>query len=147
MSCKEKEEQVRTDGFTPILKTTEDTLFHEVIEGHDIGMAKMGRISKYIRQSEQMIDSLKKLPATSANKKMISGFEELKIQLREADDEMFDWMRNFKADTLEGNPERISYLKKEKIKVEKLRMKILEAVAAGDSLLAIKELKTKKPSQ
>lgn len=136
ISCNQKEEPVRTDGFTPILKTAEDTLFHEVMEGHDIGMAKMGRISKYIKQSEQVIDSLKKLPSNSDNREKIAQYENLKVQLQEADDDMFNWMKTFEADSLEGKPERISYLEKEKIKVEKVRVKILEAIAAGDSLLA-----------
>lgn len=136
ISCKDKEEPVRTDGFTPILKTQEDTLFHEVMQGHDIGMAKMGKISKYIKQSEQVIDSLKKLPSNLENREKIVQFENLKIQLQEADDDMFEWMKNFQADTLEGKPERIGYLEKEKIRVEKVRVKILNAVAGGDSLLA-----------
>lgn len=135
ISCKEKEEPVRKDGFTPILKTTEDTIFHEVMQGHDIGMAKMGKISKYIKQSEQIIDSLKNLPSNSKNKETIKRYVNLKVQLQEADDDMFEWMRNFKADTLEGKSERIGYLEKQKISVEKVKLKILEAVTAGDSLL------------
>ena len=136
IACKEKEEPVRTNGYTPILKTSEDTLFHEVMKGHDTGMAKMGKISKYIKQSEQVIDSLKKLPTNSENREKIVQFENLKVQLQEADDDMFEWMKNFKADTLEGKPERIGYLKKEKIRVEKVKMKIFEAIAVGDSLLS-----------
>lgn len=135
IACKEKEEPVRTNGYTPILKTTEDTLFHEVMKGHDTGMAKMGKISKYIKQSEQVIDSLKKLPSNPVNREKIAQFENLKVQLQEADDDMFEWMKNFKADTLEGKPERIGYLEKEKIRVEKVKVKILEAIAVGDSLL------------
>ncbi|MGZ5247872.1 MAG: hypothetical protein ACXWV5_12485 [Flavitalea sp.] len=135
ISCEQKEEPVRTDGFTPILKTAEDSLFHDVMEGHDVGMAKMGRISKYITQSGQMIDSLKKLPSNSTNKEMISRYEALKMQLQEADDDMSNWMMNFKADSLEGKSERKGYLENEKIKVERVRVKIMDAVAAGDSLL------------
>ncbi len=135
IACKEKQEPVRTNGYTPVLKTQEDTLFHEVMQGHDVGMAKMGKISKFIKQSEQVIDSLKKLPSNSSNKERIAQYEALKAQLQEADDDMFEWMKNFKADTLEGKPERIGYLEKEKIRVEKVKLKILDAVAAGDSLL------------
>jgi len=133
---KEKAKPGCTNGYTPILKTSEDTLFHEVMKGHDTGMAKMGKISKYIKQSEQVIDSLKKLPSNPINRDKISQYENLKVQLQEADDDMFEWMKNFKADTLEGKPERIGYLKKEKIRVEKVKMKIFEAIAVGDSLLS-----------
>ncbi len=136
IACKEKEEPVRTNGYTPILKTSEDTLFHEVMKGHDTGMAKMGKISKYIKQSVEVIESLKKLASNSVNRDKISKYENLKVQLQEADDDMFEWMKNFKADTLEGKPERIGYLKKEKIRVEKVKMKIFEAIAVGDSLLS-----------
>ncbi len=136
LACKEKEEEtVRTDGFTPILKTAEDSLYHDVMEGHDIGMAKMGKISKYLKETSRIIDSIKALPQNDPEKMQLGKYEALQLQLQQADDDMNNWMVNFKADTLEGKPERKAYLESEKVKVEKVKEVILGAVGKGDSLL------------
>lgn len=136
LSCKEKqEERVRTDGFTPILKTAEDSLYHEVMEGHDVGMAKMGKISKYLRETGRIIDSIKALPANDAAKKQLGQYEALQKELQQADDDMSNWMLNFKADTLERKPERKAYLESEKVKVQKVKERILRAVENGGRLL------------
>ena len=56
------EKSERTDGFTPVLNSKEDSLYHDVMEGHDIGMAKMGTLKKQLNRVSHELDSINKLP-------------------------------------------------------------------------------------
>ena len=125
-SCEEnKQEPIRTDGFTPILKNAEDSLFHDIMKGHDTAMAKMSKLNRYIQQSQLLIAAKKELKLNNA----------LNLELRLAEESMSNWMLNFKADTLQGQAGRLEYLRAEKIKVQEMRDRVLTAIKKGDSLL------------
>jgi hypothetical protein len=135
----EEAEQERKDGYTPVLETREDSLFHDVMEGHDEGMAKMGKLMRYQRFTRGAIDSLNRLPNAKADPGLIDRYSEILQQLVLADDAMNRWMGNFKADTLKDNiPARERYLLSEKLKVEQVRDLILEAERVGDSAFSKK---------
>ena len=52
-----------------------------------------------------------------------------------AENAMFQWMGEFKADTLKtDNEKRITYLESQKQKVNAMSKLVLETVSAGDSL-------------
>lgn len=124
----------RKDGFTPVLETREDSLFHDVMEGHDEGMAKMGKLMRYQRFTRASIDSLNQLPNEKVSPGVIGRYSQLLQKLVLADDAMNQWMGNFKADTLKDNiPARERYLLSEKLKVEQVRDLILDAERIGDS--------------
>ncbi len=128
----------RTNGYTRELKTREDSLFHDVMEGHDLGMAKMGKLNRYIRYTRTAIDSLNKLP--KGNPELTGRYSSMLQEFVQADDAMSDWMGNFRLDTLKDNKEaREAYLLSEKIKVEKVRDLILHAEKTGDSAYAKKQ--------
>jgi hypothetical protein len=126
----------RKDGYTPVLKTKEDSLYQQVIHGHDIGMAKMGRIRKYLKQIQQELDSLNKLPEKSIDENYQQALIELQEDLNYADHSMYTWMNEFKADTFTNDKaKRLGYLESEKIKVEKVKENILNGLQRADSLL------------
>ncbi len=128
----------RKDGYTPILKTKEDSLFQQVIHGHDIGMAKMGRIRKHLKQIQQELDSLNKLPEKSIDQNYQQALIDLQEDLNYADYSMYTWMDEFKADTItEYKAKRLAYLESEKTKVEKVKENILNGLQRADSLLKV----------
>jgi len=136
-SCKyaPKQEQERTDGFNPVLKTREDSLFHDVMEGHDMGMARMGKISRYLSQVQKTLDSLNKLPASKVDTKYQQFLIDLQKELNYADYGMNTWMEEFKVDSAKGDKEkRFQYLEAEKVKIQKVKESIIGSLKRADSL-------------
>ncbi|HTE27932.1 hypothetical protein [Flavitalea sp.] len=135
-ACKDEpatEATERKDGYTKNLKTRQDSLFQEVMDGHDIGMARMGKISGYLKTIKVALDSTKK--QKSADKNLIAVFESVSADLSQADYSMNRWMEEFKLDSAENNePVRIAYLESERDKVNKIRDRILNSLKRADSL-------------
>ena len=126
----------RTDGYTPVLNSREDSLYHEVMEGHDVGMAKMGQLRKQQKRVQQSLDSINKLPAQKASTQQKQAFLELQEELSYADNAMFKWMEEFNVDSARDDKNRrIAYLESEKMKVAKVRDNILNSLKKADSLL------------
>lgn len=134
--CNEHESHAtdRKNAYTPVLKDREDSLYHDVMKGHDTAMAKMGKLSGYIKQVNKIIDSLR-----SAKKKDTEYLHRLVIlqqDLNQADYNMNMWMEEFKADSAQNDKEkRISYLEKEKDKVNRMKEKVLSSILSADSVL------------
>jgi len=125
----------RKNGFTPEIKTKEDSLYHDVMEGHDVGMAKIGKVRKYLDQSQQALDSINKLPAAKTDTTYRRALTNLHEDLKYADYSMNAWMEEFKVDSGTGNNElRIQYLQSEKEKVNKVKEHILRSLQRADSL-------------
>jgi hypothetical protein len=125
----------RKDGFSNVASTPEDSLFQAVMDGHDEAMPKSMRIPQYREQLKKRIDSLDKLKSESAID-VRRKYQELDNQLKTAQEGMNKWMKDFQIDSAENDTEqRIKYLTSEKEKVEKVRVDVLAAVAAADSLL------------
>lgn len=136
-SCKEngKNEVERKDGFTKVLKTKEDSLVNEVKEGHDIGMARMQKISKYLEQIKLKLDSLSKLPASKLDENYQQSLIDLQEDLNYAQYGMNRWMDEFTLDTMKDNKEkRLEYLEAEKKKILEVKESILSSLARADSL-------------
>lgn len=126
----------RTDGFSEKPVTKEDSLHHDVMEGHDVGMAKMGQIRKHLAQIQQQLDSLNKLPVKQQNKEYLQALSGLQQELKNADSGMMTWMEEYKDDSAKGNETlRIQYLQAEKEKVNMVKRQILESLQRADSLL------------
>jgi len=123
----------RKDGYTKNLKSRQDSLFQEVMDGHDVGMARMGKISGYLKTIKVGLDSAKK--QKPPNKQLVAVFESISADLSQADYSMNRWMEEFKLDSAENNePVRIAYLESEKDKVNKIRDRILNSIKRADSL-------------
>lgn len=130
-----KKGQERKDGFNPVLKTREDSLFHDVMEGHDMGMARMGKISKYLSRVQKTLDSLNKLPGSKIDSKYQQFLIDLQKELNYADYGMNTWMEEFRVDSAKGDKEkRIQYLEGEKIKIQKVKESIVGSLKTADSL-------------
>lgn len=126
----------RTDGFSEVPKTAEDSLFRDVMDGHDEGMARMGKMTRYRKQISEQVDSLSKLTPSASQERLKVILQQLDEQLKSAEDGMNEWMDNFSLDTAQDEgPDRRPYLEAEKFKVTQVRDRILEAVQKADSLL------------
>lgn len=120
----------------PKLQTHEDSLVHDVLEGHDSGMARMVKLSKYIKKTKLLLDSVATVPAAKRNREYEAGLKGLLEDLQYAEMSMNTWMEEFKLDSLKEKPrERVAYLESEKMKVTKMKEAILNSLQKGDSLL------------
>ena len=128
-------EEPRKDGYTPRLTNRIDSLEKDVMDGHDIGMARIQNVNKYLTQVQQSLDSLAKLPSAKVDKNYQQALIGLKDELAYADMSMFKWMEEYNMDTLENNPaKKAEYLESEKAKVLKVKEAILGSLAKADSL-------------
>jgi len=125
----------RKNGYD-VLKTKEDSLYHDVMQGHDAGMAKTGKLRKNIDEVKNRLDSISKLPAAKVNALYKESLIQLQKQLNDANNEMNTWMDEFKVDSAANNPDmRIKYLQQEKEKVTLVKQHILTSLQTADSLL------------
>ena len=123
----------RKDGYSKTATTPEDSLFQEVMNAHDTAMAKMGKMVGYRKQFDARVDSLKK---AKSGPDLQKRFAQLSTELKQAEDNMNQWMQEFSIDSAQDNPEkRVEYLSSEKVKVTKVKDEILSVVAKADSAL------------
>jgi len=122
-------------------KNQADSLMADVMDGHDIGMAKMGKLSLMQRKVQVVLDSIAALPAKTRSamvpykEKMEAALKQLKI----AKNGMEKWMDEFNMDSAVNNAEqRIKYLSEEKLKVSKVKKDILASLEKADSLIKAK---------
>ena len=124
------------NGYTPVLKTREDSLFHEVMKGHDAGMAVLGKLRGKIKETTSQLDSLNKLSAKKVDATYKQALTSIHTDLTNADTEMDNWMQKFKLDSVADNKElRIKYLEGERDKVSAVKEHIFSALERADSLL------------
>ena len=108
------------------------------MEGHDIGMAKMGKLTRAEQAARRMLDSIEKLPAKAkqAAAPLKLKLDSLQKDLSYAEFAMNKWMEEFNIDSAENDmKKRIEYLKSEKLKVSKVKESILSGLQKADSLL------------
>ena len=125
----------RKDGYSTEPKTETDSLYHQVMEGHDVGMAKMGALKKYNGLAQSKIDSVQKLSADKQDKSYLQEVMTLRQQLINAEKGMNEWMEGFNLDSASGPAASASYLKSELQKVTIVRDNILGSLGKADSLL------------
>ena len=137
VACNERAADTpRKDGFSDKPVSRVDSLHHDVMEGHDIGMAKIGRLRKYMAQVQQQLDSLNKLPVKQQDKQYQQALITLHQQLQDADKGMNTWMKEYEDDSAKDNETlRIQYLQAEKEKVNAVKVRILQSIHRADSLL------------
>ena len=127
--------QDRKNGYSPANK--DDSLFHEVMEGHDAAMAKMGKLTGSIKMTQQKLDSLDKSP--SPDKDRINTFKTLSEELKKAENDMNDWMEKFSIDSARDNESvRLDYLESERRKVDNIKEAMLQSLGKADSLFQSK---------
>jgi hypothetical protein len=119
----------------------EDSLMADVMDGHDAGMAKYGKLQTMEKKVKASLDSISKLPAKARQElapykaKLDSVAADLSYALFAMD----KWMEEFDMDSAKDNIEnRIKYLLDEKMKVGKVKEAILNSLSKADSLLKAK---------
>lgn len=127
----------RANGYSDKPSTPMDSLYEQVMAGHDIGMAKMGKIKGYITQTEKRMDSLKALPRNAANEAAMAELILLKEGLGYSEMAMNTWMEEFQPDSGSNNESvRKAYLESEVAKVNKVKESILTSLQKADSIFA-----------
>jgi len=122
-------------------QTLADSLMADVMQGHDVGMSKMGKIGRMEKNIGEILDSIARLPAKTkaATEPYKVKMESLLQELKSAKAEMEKWMDEFNMDSAVNNMEqRIKYLSEEKLKVSKVREDILSSLQKADSLIKAK---------
>ena len=122
-------------------KTTEsasDSLMHEILKQHDVGMAKMNKISEAKNRIQHNLDSISKL-SFDLQKKSVQYRMELDSvfnRLTFADSHMETWMNEFNMDSLKDNQaEQVKYLESEKKKISQVNDEMISSLHKVDSLL------------
>lgn len=134
----DKKHEGHTSG-TP--KTQVDSLMADVMDGHDVGMGKMAKLSNMQKEVTKALDSLAKLPAKAqqAAAPLKAKLDSLRTELSYAETAMDKWMNEFNMDSAVNNVEqRVKYLTEEKWKVGKVKEAILSSLQKADSLLKAK---------
>ena len=122
-------------------KSRTDSLLSDVMDGHNIGMAKMGRLSRAEQSTKRLLDSIAALPAKArqAAEPLKIKLDSLQKELSYAEFAMNKWMDEFNVDSaVENAKDRIKYLEEEKLKVTKVKEAILSSLQKADSLLKAK---------
>ncbi|MFM2138363.1 MAG: hypothetical protein RJA57_670 [Bacteroidota bacterium] len=115
-----------------------DSLMADVMDGHDAGMAKYGKLKAMEQKVRAAADSLATLPLSdrqrTASRK--SELDAVAGQLRSAIEAMDRWMETFQMDSAMNDLEkRVRYLTAEKHQVNRVKEDILNSLARADSLL------------
>lgn len=119
-------------------KTEADSLMNDVMDGHNIGMAKMGRLTRAEQTTRRLLDSIAKLPAKArqAAGPLKTKLDSLQKDLSYAEFAMTKWMDEFNMDSAVNDAkQRIDYLGSEKLKVTKVKEAILNSLEKADSLI------------
>ena len=142
-ACSNNDEQKTRDHphSSEIPKTQADSLMADVMKGHDVGMAKMGKLRTMQKNAEAALDSIAKLPskAKAAAEPYKAKIEGVLQELKSARFGMEKWMDEFNMDSAVNNMEqRIKYLTDEKLRVSKVKEDILSSLQKADSLIKAK---------
>lgn len=119
-------------------KTQADSLMADVMDGHDAGMAKYGKLNAMQKKVQEVLDSIAKLPAKSrqAAAPYKAKLDAAAKDLNKALIAMDKWMGEFNMDSAVNNMEqRIKYLTEEKWKVGNVKAAILTSLQKADSIL------------
>jgi hypothetical protein len=134
IACGDSGEE-RTDGYSNIATSPEDSLMEAVMEAHNVAMAKKGKVTGYLKTADQKIDSVSKIRSGDA-RQTEAAYRDVRSKLKVAEDGMNKWMNEFRADSAQNETDvRISYLTEEKRKMEQIRDQTLEALKQADSVL------------
>lgn len=137
----DKKQEDHSGHTTNAPKTQEDSLYADVMDGHNVGMAKMGKIRAMQSEVKKVLDSIATLPAKAkqAAEPLKAKLDLVAADLSYAEIAMDKWMTEFNMDSAKNNiAQRIKYLTDEKSKVGKVKAAILDGLEKADSLLKAK---------
>lgn len=106
----------------------------EVIAVHDEVMPKMGQLKSYEKKALQKADEYAAMDSIDTSK--AQEMEDLALELDQAYEAMFVWMRQYDTEDGERSPEEVKvYLEEQMESVGEVNQKIKTALAKADSLL------------
>jgi len=138
IACKNADKEDHSGHNTHEPKTQADSLMSDVMDGHDVGMAKYGKLQAMEKKVKAALDSISKLPAKTREGLSVykSRLDSLSADLSYALFAMDKWMEEFDMDSAKDDMQkRIEYLLDEKMKVGKVKEAILKSLSRADSLL------------
>ena len=137
-ACKNADKKDNNNTAAETLKAKADSLYKEVIKGHNEGMNGWMKIEGRQKEIKTILDSIARLPS-----KAQASLSALKVKLNEATtalgdayQQMDDWMTEMNLDSALNNYElRIQYLTNEKLKGSKIKELINTSLQKADSLV------------
>lgn len=107
----------------------------EVLAVHDEVMPKMGNLKSLENRALRKAEEFNAMqPVDSVQ---VQAMKNLALELDQAYEEMFVWMRQYGTEDGSRSPEEIKlYLEDQMISVSKVNVKIKEVIAKADSLLS-----------
>ncbi|MEO9802299.1 MAG: hypothetical protein ABJF04_03580 [Reichenbachiella sp.] len=117
-------------------KEEQKALFDEVMLLHDEVMPKMGSLRALAGQLSQNADSLA-LDTLSDNGTQVNEMRELSKKLKDANEGMMEWMRQFEQ-AEEGTPhgEVIQYLTEQRRQIQKVKEDMINSEAVAKKYLS-----------
>lgn len=137
-ACKNDKKSEHDGQGTKEAQSQADSLMADVMDGHDVGMAKYGKLKAMENKVKASIDSIGKLPAKAQAElaPYKAKLDSVAADLRNAIFAMDKWMEEFNMDSAKEDMEkRVQYLLDEKMKVGKVKDAILNSLNKADSLL------------
>ncbi|HRN56802.1 MAG TPA: hypothetical protein PLL71_10140 [Agriterribacter sp.] len=109
-----------------IPKTQSDSLYQSAMEGHDLGMAKMGEIARYQQLIKQRTDSLAALKNKAA---LLPALDSALEALTHAEELMNRWRQDFDPDNAGSTEaEKVSFYRSEKEKIDTVNARIFKSL-------------------
>ncbi|MCO5236868.1 MAG: hypothetical protein M9933_11430 [Chitinophagaceae bacterium] len=109
-----------------IPKTLSDSLYKATMEGHDIGMAKMGEMMRCQKLVQQRIDSVSNLKNQDSQ---IADLDSALKSLNDAEEQMNRWMQDFEPDKAgDTEEEKVLFYKDEKAKIDTVNARIFRSI-------------------
>ncbi|MDH5366622.1 MAG: hypothetical protein OEW67_06515 [Cyclobacteriaceae bacterium] len=134
-SCNGKKTAQENDKIITSVEEQRDILYQEVIAVHDEVMPKMQEIVALQEKLRVQIDSLNEVDSTS---EITSSLNEVNLMLKNADDAMMNWMREFKpemnAKEVE-NEEALTYLRNEMDRIIEVQKVVNESIENAHTFL------------
>lgn len=137
----DKKQEEHSGHKREVPQNQEDSLMADVMDGHDAGMAKYGKLQAMEKKVKAALDSIGKLPAKAQQElaPLKARLDSTVADLSYAIFAMDKWMEEFDMDSARSNLEaRIKYLLDEKMKVGKVKEAILNSLSRADSVLKAK---------
>lgn len=142
LACEQKPEQkkelpvvvVEPEPVVEEAPSEEEQLRDEVMAIHDRAMLRMAEIR---RLSNQLNDSIENTGVNPMfQEEAINSYRNRLKELKDADDAMRQWMRQFNEDE-EGmsEAEKVAYLRKEKQRIQEVEQEMNEAIGAAREVL------------
>lgn len=123
------------------LSAQADSLYKEVIDGHNEGMAGWMKIEDMKKGVQHLLDSVNTLPekAKAGAAGLKDKLTDAMNSLQSAYNDMDKWMTDMNLDSAKDNLEqRIKYLTEEKLKASTIKEAISNSLQKADSLLKAK---------